>query len=1415
MRSHLLVTAVVAPLALASLATAASAQPLQVVSADAGGVTLRLSLPAYRLSAPSAGGRTELSVPGFQVTGLPGRPNLPYAQTLVALPPGAGATARVLDAGAEEPREGVRLTLGGTHVMRDDGEGLGLVPAVEPAAPVLDGPWPAAPVELSAPLTVRGQRVVAVQVRPFRYDEASGRLWVRRAMLVRVDFTGATAAGAAGVAPASDSHWEPVFRSALANYEQGRLWRVARASAGGPAAGRLRLDRAARPAAVPLAAFDEDEPEVRIRVDTTGVYSFPYDELVTRGYPAGVPVGEVSLHRHEYVGQEDPPYVTIELAIEVDDADADGVFGPGDAIIAFVPNWVERSGVTSMVQREWGDAEVVFATRLAGGAGRRVPARTGWRGAAGLTPLASYPATWRWERSFKYFGFPPAPDTAYVERLLWTSYAAYYTRPDSFRFETNHLDTTRSVVFRLLLQGTNNSVHDMFAQVRNGAGRVSTVVDSLVWYDRSRRITATTLPGGALSEGLTNRLVLWGKGSTGAPDPATVTITNSGLNWYEATYWRSFRAIDGYLDAGSGDATGLYQVHASGFSSPAIRLYDVTDIVNPVRLSAVPVGADGDGYAVDFQDSTGAAALRYVAFDRPRTVASSRYSAVTRRGLAGFSGPRDYVVIAPEAFLPAASSLAALRQGQGLDTLVAALESVNDEFNGGRKSKYAIRRFLQWAYGGSGWDTRFVTLLGDGSEDGRGILNGSSPDWVPVPLIPGPVAAGTLGLEMVAADPWYGACLGADESCWSSGRVEPELYVGRLPVNSLEQANGVVAKLAAYESLADDATWRRRMLLLADDCYSSVSTFGGGSTSTAYCYHGYEIVFRQLNEAVRTVLTDAAGLGAPDPGLLDLRSYLTDPSLYEVEPDGDTCRVGSPTGMGRAEGLMLANFDPVFFREMNEGVLWWNYQGHANAHVLSHEGFYRSQENNRHDYENFLNDGRLFFFSAFSCHANAFGNPQEATNNNGPSVGETMLTLAGRGAVASYASSAYELVPSSGSYHLNVEFARSLFENPPHDDEMGRGVTDRGARVVLGEAIALTMLNFLPTVPPYSGESGVSLTYNLLGDPATRLWVGPAQITVTVNGQPVTSGEPVRLSSGGDVLQIEAELVSNVAIDTIRVFRTDAGGTSELDPALYTLTPAFPDTSASGRGGRRYHLSYTTALASGQETFTLQLTDRYDIRASFDIVFEFQTQLFAGGVPVQAGDVVAPDAALTLLVLSPGTVNPDSLELEVDGTPQAFTWTLTRGDTTGRQYLLAWEHAPYASGAHVVRLRAPGGLVLESPFRVEGRFALADALAFPNPFDDDAGTRFVFTLTGDSPTDVLVRVFTASGRRIYEARVDGLPPGHHEIPWDGRDAEGQKLANGVYFFKLVAHGSSGTSAYDGRLVKLRKPRRAADTAATP
>ena len=97
-------------------------------------------------------------------------------------------------------------------------------------------------------------------------------------------------------------------------------------------------------------------------------------------------------------------------------------------------------------------------------------------------------------------------------------------------------------------------------------------------------------------------------------------------------------------------------------------------------------------------------------------------------------------------------------------------------------------------------------------------------------------------------------------------------------------------------------------------------------------------------------------------------------------------------------------------------------------------------------------------------------------------------------------------------------------------------------------------------------------------------------------------------------------------------------------------------------------------------------------------------------------------------------------------------------------------------------------------------------MPFPNPFDDELGTRFSFTFTGAQPFDLLVRVYTVAGHLIYEHSERDLNPGYHQIPWDGRDAEGQKIANGIYIYKLLAKSGSGNVVRQGTLVKLRKPR---------
>jgi hypothetical protein len=199
-------------------------------------------------------------------------------------------------------------------------------------------------------------------------------------------------------------------------------------------------------------------------------------------------------------------------------------------------------------------------------------------------------------------------------------------------------------------------------------------------------------------------------------------------------------------------------------------------------------------------------------------------------------------------------------------------------------------------------------------------------------------------------------------------------------------------------------------------------------------------------------------------------------------------------------------------------------------------------------------------------------------------------------------------------------------------------------------------------------------------------------------------------------------------------------------------------------------------------------------------------------------DAISPTATLALRVLSPKPLDPSTdLELRVAGAVQPFQFTADNGDTSGREWMLTWTHAPYPYGETAVELQAAGGALRIHRFRVNvtgAELRLVNPIAFPNPFEDELGTFFSFQLESASPADVLIRVYTAGGKLVYQQKERGLSPGYHQIPWNGLDAEGEKLANGIYLFRILARNASMAATYDGRLVKLRKPNRV-DEPTTP
>jgi hypothetical protein len=389
-----------------------------------------------------------------------------------------------------------------------------------------------------------------------------------------------------------------------------------------------------------------------------------------------------------------------------------------------------------------------------------------------------------------------------------------------------------------------------------------------------------------------------------------------------------------------------------------------------------------------------------------------------------------------------------------------------------------------------------------------------------------------------------------------------------------------------------------------------------------------------------------------------------------------------------------------------------------------------------------------------------------------------------------------------------------MFVNPPRDESLGPDA--RGARVVLGEAILTSLFRYVGTTQSYESERGLATSYTLLGDPATRVSVGRPSTTITVNGMPVTS--PMRLHTPGNALRIEAELVSNIRLDSLVLLRDLGAGAVEIPNSDYQVTPAFPDTGvASAFGGRRFALTYETTIEPRNADYTILVRDRNGLVQRSVVSLRLEAVLRSSGGPLLDDDAVAPAATLSLLLLSPKAIaNPlEELQLQVNGHPQEFTASAVPTDLTetgahsGREWVLSWTHADYPIDNYVVTLLVQNGASVTRRFRVteaSGQLGLRDLIPFPNPFDA-GGTNFSFMLLGGAGAEVKVNVFTQSGRLIYSKVEHDLAPGYHQLAWNGRDSEGDDIANGVYFFRITATTSSGASTRQlGRLVKLRAPR---------
>ena len=120
--------------------------------------------------------------------------------------------------------------------------------------------------------------------------------------------------------------------------------------------------------------------------------------------------------------------------------------------------------------------------------------------------------------------------------------------------------------------------------------------------------------------------------------------------------------------------------------------------------------------------------------------------------------------------------------------------------------------------------------------------------------------------------------------------------------------------------------------------------------------------------------------------------------------------------------------------------------------------------------------------------------------------------------------------------------------------------------------------------------------------------------------------------------------------------------------------------------------------------------------------------------------------------------------------------------------VLTWQLDDLSEGSHSVQLIVFDNLnnptVAETNFvsKSSGAVFIEQMLPYPNPMSD--GGHFTFIITEDS--DITITIYTLTGRKIKTIKQLNSLTGYNQISWDGKDDDGDEIANNTYFYKIKA-----------------------------
>ncbi len=773
----------------------------------------------------------------------------------------------------------------------------------------------------------------------------------------------------------------------------------------------LDLSAPASPQAIPWAV---PANAYRISVLEDGLYELTYAYLQA----AGLPVDTLDPHtlRMFFMGQEMRIWVTGE---------GDGQFDSGDSVFFYGRNVDTLYYDGLFTSNKYVNNLVYFLSYGAGSGLRMTTAAGAPTGATAQTVSMQHVLD---ETNLWYFSeYPPLPisgaDHFFGQWIQSRPGAREYSR--NIYFPASDVDNSVPGNLTITFQGYGTGSHKVGLYLN---GTQIYAAGPSGWADfTDTKITVSITPGLVINS-LRNDLKVVLENPTDGRSYDKVYI-----NWTQIDYARHLVAQSDSLNI-RGVTTGTWTFNASGFSTSAIGVFDVTDIYNVRRVINGTPAALGANESAGPQQS--AAGVSFGAAVTPQTrfflagpsahklpVAIEsvvpKTSIYTPADILANSNRYDYIIITHGDFWDEMRPLAQYRNFFYKVAMID-VQDIYDRFNGGMMSAESIHEFLLYAYNNwSGAQPQFVLLVGDGAVDMRNFTFIAPPTFMPPYL--------------VSVDPYLGETAADNRFVLLSGDdILPDMAIGRFPAGSVADVARMVKKTLDYEIKPPLGDWTQNVLFISDDLEG-----GGGN------FYGYSDILAQG-------YIDAPTNTIPylPPAYSATRAYL-----------GMTCDTGNENPANGCRTLISETLNIT-------GAMLVSYVGHSSRDMWALEGLMDGQL-----VSGLNNSGKLPVILAMTCMEGSFHDTSVL------SLAESYMRSSG-GAVASWSPTG--LGVATGHDVLEQSFFDNLFHN--HITELGRLTV-----------LAKEELNHHDTTGRF--EDLID-TYILFGDPALRIQtsLGPTAV---------------------------------------------------------------------------------------------------------------------------------------------------------------------------------------------------------------------------------------------------------------------------------------------------------------------------------